>query len=93
MAFCVPIGLRFSSWERSCFSPRSWDFALACGNTPEQRKAHHGQSGTLQGALLGLLGLLLGFTFAMAVGRYEARKQLVLDEANGIGTAWRGISE
>ena len=56
--------------------------------TPEQRKAHQGQSGTLQGALLGLLGLLLGFTFAMAVGRFESRKQLVLDEANGIGTTW-----
>lgn len=57
-------------------------------HSPERRKAHQGQSGALQGALLGLLGLLLGFTFAMAVGRYDARKQLVLDEANAIGTAW-----
>jgi hypothetical protein len=63
-------------------------FRVGRRHTPERRKAHQGQSGTLQGALLGLLGLLLGFTFAMAVGRYEARKQLVLDEANGIGTAW-----
>ena len=57
-------------------------------HSPERRKAHQGQSGALQGALLGLLGLLLGFTFAMSVGRYDARKQLVLDEANAIGTAW-----
>ena len=56
--------------------------------SPEQGKAHQGQSGTLQGALLGLLGLLLGFTFAMAVGRFESRKQLVLDEANAIGTTY-----
>jgi hypothetical protein len=56
--------------------------------TPERRKAFQGQSSSLQGALLGLLGLLLGFTFAMAVSRFEARKQLALDEANGIGTVW-----
>jgi hypothetical protein len=51
-------------------------------------KRRQGQVGTLEGGLLGLLGLLLGFTFAMAVTRYDARKQLVLDEANAIGTTW-----
>jgi hypothetical protein len=45
---------------------------------------------TLQGALLGLLALLLGFTFAMAVSRFDTRKSLVLEEANAIGKAyWR----
>ncbi len=43
--------------------------------------------GTLQGAVLGLLALLLGFTFSMAVTRFEARKALVVEEANAIGTA------
>ncbi len=43
---------------------------------------------TIQGALLGLLALILGFTFAMAMTRYEARKQLVLDESNAIGTTF-----
>lgn len=47
-----------------------------------------GQSGSIQGAVLGLLGLLLGFSFAMAVGRYENRRSLVLEEANSIGTTW-----
>lgn len=37
--------------------------------------------------MLGLLALLLGFTFSMAVSRFDARKALVLEEANGIGTA------
>jgi hypothetical protein len=32
--------------------------------------------------------LLLGFTFAMAVGRYEARRDLVVKEANAIGTTF-----
>ena len=47
-----------------------------------------GDSGGTQGAILGLLGLLLGFTFAMAVGRYDTRHTLVVDEANSIGTTW-----
>jgi hypothetical protein len=46
------------------------------------------QVGTIQGALLGLLALLLGFTFAMAMSRFEVRKQLILDEANAIGTTF-----
>jgi hypothetical protein len=37
----------------------------------------------LQGALLGLLGLLLGFTFAMAGD--EARRNLVVKEPSAIG--------
>ncbi|MES2661177.1 MAG: hypothetical protein V4689_21335 [Verrucomicrobiota bacterium] len=44
--------------------------------------------GGVQGAVLGLLGLLLGFTFAMAVGRYDTRHTLNVDEANSIGTTW-----
>lgn len=63
-------------------------FRLGKRCLPEKRQAHLDQGSKLQGALLGLLGLLLGFTFAMSVGRYETRKQIVLDEANAIGTAW-----
>ena len=33
------------------------------------------------------LALLVGFSLTMAVGRYDARRQLVLTEANAIGTA------
>jgi hypothetical protein len=43
---------------------------------------------TIQGATLGLLALLLGFTFSMAMSRYETRKQLVLEESNAIGTTY-----
>jgi len=47
-----------------------------------------GQIGGIQGAVLGLLALLLGFTFSMAVTRYEIRRDLVLKEANAIGTTY-----
>ena len=43
--------------------------------------------GTLIGAMLGMLAFILAFTFSMTSSRYGARKQLVLDEVNAIGTA------
>ena len=42
--------------------------------------------GTLESAMLGLLALLIGFTFAMALSRFEARRDAVVQEANAIGT-------
>ena len=42
--------------------------------------------GVLQAALLGVVGLILAFGLALAVGRYEARRAAVVDEANAIGT-------
>ena len=47
-----------------------------------------GQEDLVLSAVLGLLALLLGFTFSIAVDRYEARRHLVLEEANVIGTAY-----
>ena len=44
-------------------------------------------SGT-SAAMLGLLGLLLGFTLAMAVGRWDERKIIIINESNAIGTLW-----
>src|SRR5208337_1840848 len=40
------------------------------------------------GAVLTLLALLLGFTYAMSAGRFESRRQLVVEEANAIGTTY-----
>jgi len=42
----------------------------------------------VQGAILGMLGLLLAFTFSMSVSRWDLRKQLILEEANDIGTTY-----
>jgi len=46
------------------------------------------QVGPLQGAILGLLGLLLAFSFAAAGARFLERQDLILHEANAIGTAY-----
>jgi hypothetical protein len=68
--------------------------ALEGGFRIGRSRRHEGDEGTrthigaLQAAVLGLLALLLGFTFAMAVSRFDTRKALVLEEANAIGTAY-----
>lgn len=40
------------------------------------------------GATLTLLGLLIGFTFSMAISRYDQRKNYEEEEANAIGTEY-----
>jgi hypothetical protein len=42
----------------------------------------------LQGALLGLVGLLLAFGLSLAVSRYEDRRENIVKEANAIGTTY-----
>jgi len=44
--------------------------------------------GVLQGALLGVVGLILAFGLSLAVGRYENRRVAVVDDANTIGTTY-----
>jgi len=47
--------------------------------------------GAAEGAIFGLLGLLIAFTFSGAAGRFEERRHLITEEANDIGTAWLRI--
>jgi hypothetical protein len=51
----------------------------------------HEWLGLFQGAIFALLGLLLGFAFAGSMGRLEARRDLIVREANAINTAYLRI--
>jgi hypothetical protein len=42
----------------------------------------------VEGAVFGLMGLLLAFTFSGAASRFEVRRQLIVQETNAIGTAY-----
>src|SRR3954466_13782433 len=44
--------------------------------------------GVLQGALLGVVGLILAFGLTLAVGRYQDRRAATVAEANAIGTTY-----
>jgi hypothetical protein len=48
----------------------------------------HQDFGVIQAATLTLLGLIIGFAFSMATGRYDQRKNLEEEEANAIGTEY-----
>jgi len=41
--------------------------------------------GTVEGVVFALLGLMIAFTFSGAAGRFDTRRNLVLEEANDIG--------
>jgi hypothetical protein len=44
--------------------------------------------GTVEGAVFGLLALLVAFTFSGAAARFDTRRQLIVEETNDIGTAY-----
>ena len=45
----------------------------------------------LEGAVFALLGLMVAFTFSGAATRFDSRRQLLVQEANAIGTAYLRI--
>src|SRR3954463_11931324 len=67
--------------------------ATALGNVLGRRARHDSETlkepfGILQGALLGVVGLLLAFGLSLAVSRYEDRRANVVTVANSIGTTY-----
>ena len=85
------------------FSLSSWALALiifavvaavtACGVELGRRlRAEHETLRepfvVIQGALLGVVGLILAFGLSLAVGRYEDRRAAVVSDANAIGTTY-----
>jgi hypothetical protein len=55
---------------------------------PDSENVEKADIGLILGALMTLLALLFGFTYAMSESRYETRRQLVVEEANAIGTTY-----
>jgi hypothetical protein len=55
---------------------------------PSHEGAAKAQHNTLQAATMGLMALVLAFTFSMAASRFETRKQLIVDESNAIATVY-----
>jgi hypothetical protein len=43
--------------------------------------------GSIEGSLLGLLALLLSFTFSISASKNDSRRAVIVEEANDIGTA------
>lgn len=67
------------------YAIRRWEIRRARRRDEE---VEHSQESYVVGSMLGLLALLLAFSFSMALDRYEQRRELVVQEANAIGTSY-----
>ena len=47
--------------------------------------------GVVDSAVYSLLGLLIGFAFSGAAGRFDKRREMVAEQVNAISTAWQRI--
>jgi hypothetical protein len=63
-------------------------FRVASRSREKEDPALHEQAVGVRDGVIVLLSLLLGFTLALALPRYDLRRQLVVDEANAIGTTF-----
>jgi hypothetical protein len=82
-----------SSWQLALLLAAIMFGATLIGIAVGRFLSHHAETlrepfGTVQAALLTLVGLVLAFGLAMAVGRYDSRRAAVVDDANAIGTAY-----
>src|SRR5690242_3954314 len=66
---------------------RQFGVTQAANRGPEARAG----VGVVDGAVYGLLALLVGFMFSRAAGRFDHRRELIADEASAIGTAWQRV--
>ena len=63
--------------------------SLECGRVLARRRplASSGQGAAIEGAIFAILGLLIAFTISGAATRFDHRRDLIVEEANALGTA------
>ena len=68
----------------------SIELGYRLGHRSHRRSAEEKESpvSAIAASVLGLLAFMLAFTFGLVSNRYDAKKALVREEANAIGTAW-----
>jgi len=86
LAFLLAIGL-FAAML--LFLELGWRFGV-------RQMAKHGEAaragvGKADAPVYALFGLLLGFTFSGAAGRFDHRRELASQQVNAIGTGWQRI--
>lgn len=68
----------------------TWIGVVFVRSRKESRKksTEFGHLNSVVGAILGLVSLILAFTFNITLARFDARKDYLLQEVNAIGTTW-----
>ncbi|HKG44205.1 MAG TPA: hypothetical protein VKB10_08185 [Gaiellaceae bacterium] len=88
-----PVFFRLSTWELWLLIAGVVLAFVAVGYAAGRLLRRHVETlrepvGIVQGVLLALVGLLLAFGLTLAIGRYDARRAAVVDDANAIGTTY-----
>src|SRR5262245_45094254 len=65
-----------------------WGWRIGRGRISRDGEASSSGTGTIDGAIFGLMGLLVAFSFSGAASRFDDRRNLILEESNTIGTAY-----
>lgn len=88
----VPLLYRFPVWITGGLLALALVLVLATGNNIGKRirvaKRHRAPLGSLETMASGLLGLLLAFNFSIAQTRFDTRQQLLVREADAIGSTY-----
>lgn len=63
-------------------------YRLGVKAQPSANEAFKSHVNTVGASILGILALLLGFTFSISLQRFDSRNQAVVEEANAIGTTY-----
>ena len=69
----IELGFRIGRWRR---------------DTQEGLAESEAQLSAMSGAHLALLAFIMAFSFSMAAGHYQDRRELIMEDANAIGTAY-----
>jgi hypothetical protein len=69
----------------------AYELGRKLGRKRIARGQRDSDTGVVDAAVFALLGLLVAFTFSGAATRFDGRKQLIIDETNSIGTAYKRI--
>lgn len=82
LAILVFGGMALAAWAGYAIRKRTERLA-----SPEDEE-EGSKEGLVVSSVMGLLALLIGFTFSLAIDRFDTRRERVLMEANAIGTTY-----
>lgn len=82
IAVSIFVGIALSAWLGLYLRRRRE------GITRKKDKDEDSKEGLVVSSVMGLLALLIGFTFSLAIDRFDTRRERVLMEANAVGTTY-----
>jgi hypothetical protein len=80
----LPVWLLYGGTVLLLLAGRELGFRLSAWGKAGRTEGEKAPANAMMGSILGLLAFLLAFTFGMSSSRFDARKQLVLEDASAI---------